>query len=452
MKYHLYQYCVENRDTVKPVVTEVLRKRKISYDMYLAKMYQCLTCGFETTLLILSHMFQIPILVIRQDFIWISSKVVPIMCPVVLMQDETGFFLEMRTPNPIYVGSVPVVTVPYSIMNEGLFTTSTPSRTSNRPTNTVFSCGLSPINSDNTTTGTNISVENKRRKKTLNTKGKKTKENAQKSQPNITVVRNQEMNKDLGMDTSTTSQETKALREKIKKFEEKTPDSEMSTTIDPNEEKNADNLSTTIDPNAETNEDDGQRTDIGSDNLSFSEDKTLVMSKETDNDKSCIEVYPTTNDKSGTEVTKAVKGSNEGEVNADISGSTERNNDVTEKAMDNSPTDEENIQGEKGEESKNSDVMSAPLFTEPTEEMSSVSKNSDMEEHTPRPKKTRFGMTGSAFTKSKLSVNVSDVSKDFDIPKEQNMVETCISEGQQVVCKYMCKKSPEMFFTKNGYQ
>ena len=328
--------------------------------MYLAKMYQCLTCGFETTLLILAHMFKIPILVIRQDFVWISSKVAPIMCPVVLMQDETGFFLGTRTPNPIYVGSVPVVTVPYSIMNEGLFATSTPSRTSNRPTNTVFSCGLSPINSDKTTSDTNITVENKRRKKMLNNKSKKTKENVRKSHPIMTVVRNQEMHKDLGTDTSTTSQETKALREKIKKFEEKTPDSQLSTTIDPNEEKNADDLSTTIDPNAETNEDDGQRTDIGSDHLSFSADKTLVMSKETDNDKSCTEVYATTNDKSQTEVTKAVKTSNEVAVNADISGNTETKNDMTENAMDNLPTEEEKIQGGgKGEESKNSDVISA---------------------------------------------------------------------------------------------
>ena len=71
-------------------------------------------------------MFKIPILVIRQDFVWISSKVAPIMCPVVLVQDETGFFLGTHTVNPIYVGSVPIVTVPYSIMNQGLFATSTP--------------------------------------------------------------------------------------------------------------------------------------------------------------------------------------------------------------------------------------------------------------------------------------------------------------------------------------
>ena len=193
--------------------------------MYLAKMYQCLTCGFETTLLILAHMYKIAILVIRQDFVWVSSKVAPIMCPVVLVQDETGFFLGTHSPNPIYVGSVPIVSVPYSIMHQGLFATSTPSCTSNRPTNSVFSCGLSPINSDNTTTDSNISLENKRRKTASITKSNKTKDNARKSQPIMTVVRNQEMNKDLSTDTSTTSQETKALREKIKKFKEKTPDS-----------------------------------------------------------------------------------------------------------------------------------------------------------------------------------------------------------------------------------
>ena len=56
-------------------------------------------------------MYKIAILVIRQDFVWISSKVAPIMCPVVLVQDETGFFLGTRSPNPIYVGSVPICKV-----------------------------------------------------------------------------------------------------------------------------------------------------------------------------------------------------------------------------------------------------------------------------------------------------------------------------------------------------
>ena len=434
MRYHLYQYCVENRDTIEPLVAEVLAKRKILYDMYLGKMYQCLTCGFETTLLILAHMYKIAILVIRQEFVSISSKVAPIMCPVVLVQDETGFFLGMRSPDPIYVGSVPIVTVPYSIMHQGLFATSTPSCTSNRPTNSVFSCGLSPINSDNTTIDSNISLENKRRKTASNTKSNKTKkDNARKSQPIMTAVRNQEMNKDLSTDTSTTSQETKALREKIKEFKEKTPDSQLSTTIDPNEEDNADDLSTTIDPNAETNEDNAHRTDISSDHLSFSADNTLVMSKETDTDKSCTEVYSTTHDKSHTEETKTVKASNEVSCNADLPGNTGTKNDITEHVMENLPTEDEKIQGEKGDESKNSDDMSAPLFTEATADMSMVSKNSDTEKHTLKGKKRRLGMTGPAFTKSSLSINVRDVSIELQIPKEQNVVETCTSEGKQVV-------------------
>ena len=329
--------------------------------------------------------------------------------------------------------------------------TSTPSCTSNRPTNTVFSCGLSPINSDNTS-DTNRNVENNKRKKASNNKSKKTKQNEKKSQPNLTAVRNQEMYKDLETDTSTTSQEMKAFREKIKKFEEKTPDSELSTTIDLNEEKKADNLSTTIDPNAVTNEDNGQRTDVGSDELSFSADRTLLMSKETDVDKSCTEVYSTTNDETQTEVPKSVKTSNKGVVNAEIAGNTQTKNNIAQHPIKNSPTEEESRQGEKQEESNNSDLMSAPLFSEPMEPISMVSNNSDKDEHTPKPKKRRLGMTGPAFSKSSLSVNVIDVSRELNIPKEQNMVETCISEGKQVVQKYMCKKCPGMFFMKNGYE
>ena len=95
--------------------------------------------------------------------------------------------------------------------------------------------------------------------------------------------------------------------------------------------------------------------------------------------------------------------------------------------------------------------MSAPLFTEPMEEMSMVSKILT-QKNIPEAEERRLGMTGPAFTKSMLSANVSDVSIELNIPKEQNVVETCISEGKQVVQKYMCKKCPEMFFTKNGYE
>ena len=173
-----------------------------------------------------------------------------------------------------------------------------------------------------------------------------------------------------------------------------------------------------------------------------------MMPKETDTDKSCTEVYSTTHDKSHTEETKTVKASNEVSCNADLPGKTGTKNDVTEHVMENLPTEDEKIQGEKGDESKNSDDMSTPLFTEVTADMSMVSKNLDMEKHTPKAKKRRLGMTCPAFTKSSLSVNVRDVSIELQIPKEQNVVETCTSEGKQVVRKYTARSAQKCSLQK----
>ena len=51
-------------------------------------------------------------------------------------------------------------------------------------------------------------------------------------------------------------------------------------------------------------------------------------------------------------------------------------------------------------------------------------------------------MTGPVFTKSTLSVNLSDVSRELNIPKEQSVVETGISEGKQV-CGSTCARSAQ---------
>ena len=224
-----------------------------------------------------------------------------------------------------------------------------------------------------------------------------------------------------------------------------------------NEEKMADDLSTTVDPNAVTNEDDGQRTDIGSGDLSFSATRTLVMSEESEIDKlckckSCTEVYSTTHDETQTDIPKSIQKANNRTVDADGVAETKTKNDVPQHPIENSPTEKENGQGEKGENSNNFDIVSAPLFSEPMEQTSMESNNSDKDEYPPKPKKKRLGMTGPAFTKCTLSINVSDVSRELNIPKEQNVVEACVSEGKQVVRKYMCKKCPEMFFTKNSYE
>ena len=137
-----------------------------------------------------------------------------------------------------------------------------------------------------------------------------------------------------------------------------------------------------------------------------------------------------------------MKASNKVSCNADLPGKTGTKNDITEHVMENLPTEDEKIQGQKGDESKNSDDMSAPLFTEATADMSMVSKNSDTEKHTLKRKKRRLGMTGPAFTKSSLSANVRDVSIDLQIPKEQNVVETCTSEGKRVSVKIYVQEVP----------
>ena len=73
-----------------------------------------------------------------------------------------------------------------------------------------------------------------------------------------------------------------------------------------------------------TNEDDGHRTEIGSDELLFSENRTLGMPEESDVQKSCTEVYSTTNDKTQTEVPKSVKTSKKRAVDAEIVANTQR--------------------------------------------------------------------------------------------------------------------------------
>ena len=131
---------------------------------------------------------------------------------------------------------------------------------------------------------------------------------------------------------------------------------------------------------------------------------------------------------------------------------TAQHYDNIQDPFEKSSENKQNGIGEIDEKSNNSDLLSEPLFSEPVEENSNVSKNSDTNESTMKIKKRRLGMTGPAFTKSTLSVNLSDVSQELNIPKEQSVVETSISEDKHVVRKYMYKKCPEMFFTKNGYE
>ena len=72
------------------------------------------TCGYEITLLILSQMFNIAILVIHTDFLWVSTQVPPRECPVVIIQNTSGEFLGTKSTcgvHPVSVGTVPKISI-----------------------------------------------------------------------------------------------------------------------------------------------------------------------------------------------------------------------------------------------------------------------------------------------------------------------------------------------------
>ena len=196
-------------------------------------MYYCMACGFEITLLCLSKMYNVDIVVIRPDFVWLSRAVAPITCPIDLVQDSSGNFLGTKTKNLVYIGLVPKISLPDpSVIRAKLhkirqqFTLNRPMQSNNEAFRT-FGGGLSPI------------VEN----------------SSHKLQANKQVVVRQDI---LGEDSSSnTSASTSLLRWNIKQFEEKN----LSQSVEDNE--GGKDLSTTYDPN-ELCEENGQRNEIES--------------------------------------------------------------------------------------------------------------------------------------------------------------------------------------------
>ena len=55
-----------------------------TFDEYVTMMKKNKTCGYETALRIIGEIL-VPILVICSDFLWISEKVEPINCGIVLL-------------------------------------------------------------------------------------------------------------------------------------------------------------------------------------------------------------------------------------------------------------------------------------------------------------------------------------------------------------------------------
>ena len=178
-------------------------------------------------------MFNVDIVLIRPDFVWLSRPVAPITCAIVLVQDAPGNFLGTKTKNPVYIGLVPKISLPDPNLIRSKIHKIRHQSTPNRPIRSQneafrqFGGGISPI------------VEM----------------GSQKSQANKEVVARQNL---LGEDSSSsTSASTSLLRRQISKFEQQN----LSQMTENSEEAN--NLSTTIDPN-EAFVEDGQRNDIES--------------------------------------------------------------------------------------------------------------------------------------------------------------------------------------------
>ena len=79
----------------------------MTFDEYVNMMKRNETCGYEITLRIIGEMFQVPILVVHSDFLWISEKVEPINCGIVLVQNCEGSFYGTQGRQKVNVGVVP---------------------------------------------------------------------------------------------------------------------------------------------------------------------------------------------------------------------------------------------------------------------------------------------------------------------------------------------------------
>ena len=53
--------------------------------------------------MVLSRMYNVDVVIIRPDFVWLSRAVAPITCGIVLVQDSSGNFLGTKTKNLVYI-------------------------------------------------------------------------------------------------------------------------------------------------------------------------------------------------------------------------------------------------------------------------------------------------------------------------------------------------------------
>ena len=112
MRQHLLDFLLNLDDETLYSVKQILKTRGMTYAYYKDRMTCKATCGYETTLFVLSKMFTVNICVIRSDFVWVSSDVHPTQCQVILIQLNDGKFCGTKPSRPFDVGMVPNIHVP----------------------------------------------------------------------------------------------------------------------------------------------------------------------------------------------------------------------------------------------------------------------------------------------------------------------------------------------------
>ena len=114
MRKDLLRYIEANSEELELLVEGNLYDRDMTFDEYLNMMKNNETCGYEITLRIIGEMFKVAKLVVRLDFLWISEKVEPINCGIVLVQNCEGVFYGTQGKKKVNIGVVPKVTSPLS--------------------------------------------------------------------------------------------------------------------------------------------------------------------------------------------------------------------------------------------------------------------------------------------------------------------------------------------------
>ena len=461
--------------------------------------------------MVLSQMYNVDVVIIRPDFVWLSRAVAPITCGIVLVQDSSGNFLGTKTKNPVYIGLVPKIPLPDPNVIRAKLHKIRHQSTLNRPIRSQneafrkFGGGLLLI------------VENSSRK----------------SQANKEVVARQNL---LGEDSSSS---TSLLRRNIRQFEEQNlrqmaEDSEegkdLSTTIDPNEAFAEDGQQNDIESShdQETREtsvtkDDSEQMsgtfDIGGTDTSTlvntqSKEETDTTTTTSEEDKMetadpSVENYDSPDEdisKDDNEDDDNEENSLEGEGEEGIQEST-KESDEADEDIEKDEKDSKSAEGEddkvisdgtknKPEENKadvntasneiaeNSDDIIPSENTQPEEESASITvskmemaqsettnKSADTEiiqlsaiesmdvsntqnnEDGKKPvMKRRLGMGEPAFMKRMLQVKMQDISTDSDKSPKTPQTKEMKGGNKSVMRKLMCMKCLEMFFMQEGYQ